>query len=116
MTTKSCNPPALPCGTGAGKCRGTWIDKVTYGPGDTEFTADDCYISSDTHDQITCFTTNVGGAGKSLKWQLTLDGLVSETASTNYGIPSITAISGAGATDAATDGGELVTITGTSPS
>lgn len=85
------------------------VDAVTYGRLGTEYTANDCEVVQD-HTRIRCRTTI--GTGTSLRWQVTVGGLGSVTPTTSYGAPEITGISGPGAVDALTEGGEEVTITG----
>ena len=100
------------CYTGA--CSGT--------AGSTTCTTDD-----DCPGALTCDVTGgteipcTGGAGKNMGWEVIIDTLISEAATTSYGVPTIGTLykgatgtnvpSGAGATQ--TDGGELIRIGGT---
>ena len=86
------------------------IDLVTYGLDDpTEFVATSCVVSS-PHTFLSCETGP--GAGAGLTWSVTVDGQVSGAATTNYARPEITALTGKGATGAATDGGDPIVIHG----
>ena len=89
------------------------ITSVTYGKDGTEYVVPttQCAITTD-HTFMTCKT--MPGAGKGMKWLLTIDGQMSITPSTWYGRPSITNIKvGGTASELSTLGNELVTITGT---
>ena len=86
------------------------IDAVTYGVDSKEFDATPQCTILEAHRRIECQTTE--GAGAALKWLVIIDGQESGAPTTNYKEPSITSISGAGATDASTNGGQEVFIHG----
>ena len=87
-----------------------YLQKVTYGQNGTDFTASGCSVTiADT--QVSC--TTAPGAGAGLRWLITVDGQVSTVPVTDYAPPLVTALSGPGSSNANTDGGETVVITGT---
>jgi hypothetical protein len=96
-------------GSGFGSTARQRIDSVTYGPSGVEYNAGNCEVVT-SHAMLLCW--NVAGAGKGHHWTVVIDGQVSERSRTNYGVPEIHSFTGAGATDANTDGGELVRIHG----
>jgi hypothetical protein len=87
------------------------ISTVTYGKTGTEYTVDvsTCKITTD-HFMVTCAT--VPGGGKGLKWFIDIDGQRSIAASTYYGLPDVTSISGPAAAVLSTLGGEKIVIAG----
>ncbi len=90
---------------------GTAVEKVTYGrsvAGD-EFVASNCTLTR-AHEEVTCYT--VAGAGAGLSWFVSIGGQRSVAPATAYGQPIIDDFSGSGASDASTDGGQDVVITG----
>jgi hypothetical protein len=89
---------------------GSPVDSVTYGEDGREFSAASCSIQT-PHTRLRCLTSV--GAGAGLRWLVTIDGQESSTPTTDYGVPVIASISGAGAADASTDGGDVVVLTGT---
>ena len=68
-----------------------------------------CTVIKD-HEEVECKT--VPGVGKDLRWVVTIRGQESEAATTNYAPPVILKITGPGAEDANTEGGQLVIIEG----
>jgi len=93
------------------------IDSVTYGPTGFEFTSCDAAGSGDClcrvvrdHNKINC--TLVEGVGTDLVFKVVIDGQMSEYASFDYEVPSISAITGQGARNADHAGDELVTLSG----
>jgi hypothetical protein len=97
------------------------VDSVTYGPcismvtaesglsycAQRMYTASDCTITS--HSAMRCKTTEGGGANQ--KWLIVIDSQVSSSATTSYGAPVISSITGPGVSSK-TLGGDLVTLTG----
>ena len=92
------------------------LEKVTYGSNGTEYvpcassTTCSCTIVTD-HTKINC--TTVRGSGATQKWIVTINGQQSTSPTTSYAAPTITKLSGAGAINGSTSGGQNVTITGT---
>jgi len=80
---------------------------VTYGLVDPDFNATDCFVSV-PHTQICCKTAV--GAGAGLVFNVVIDGQLNTAPTIDYGPPIIDSITGM--TDASTDGGDIVTITG----
>ena len=89
--------------------QGTLLQNVTYGKTGNEFVASGCTLTQ-PHVQITCLT--VVGAGSGLSWFVTINGQRSVAPSTNYGRPIIDSFSGPGSSNANTDGGDAVILTG----
>ena len=87
---------------------------MTYGPTGTEFVATGCFIpDAHKHKLIICNTTEA--AGRSHKWEVTIDGQLSEAPTTHYGAPEVHKVTGFDNSDAhsfSTYGGEVVEITG----
>ena len=98
----------------------TSIDKVEYFEDRVQadgkpvptprFQAQGCIIAAD-HVVVECKTAP--GAGKDLRWVVTIRGQESKAATTNYAPPTITSITGPGSKNAATEGGQEVVIAGT---
>lgn len=87
-----------------------WIDSVTYGEDGKEFkTSASCAVTV-AHREVQCLTTE--GAGRGLKWEIVVDRQVSVAPTTYYDVPTISAVTGPGAKDASTDGGDVVVIHG----
>lgn len=84
------------------------LDSVTYGPGGTEFEAEDCFVD-DAHFKISCKFAQ--GIGTSQTWMVIVDGLESDVSAktTSYATP----VSFVDELSGATKGGEWVTINGT---
>jgi hypothetical protein len=89
---------------------GSPLDSISYGVDGNDFLAANC-VTSVAHYELTCLT--VVGAGAQLKWLVQIDGQLNTDPSTDYSPPLITGISGPGAFNAHTDGGDNVIITGT---
>lgn len=89
---------------------GTVPDSATYGgPNATQFVASGCVVTTD-HVAITCATAP--GAGAALKWLVVVGGQYSVYPTTSYAVPLITGLSGPGARDASSEGGQVVNIAG----
>lgn len=73
------------------------------------FFAEDCVVTH-AHTEIECST--VEGAGNDLQWFLLIGNQISESPSTDYAPPKLTQIVGTGSKDAATEGGDTVTLVG----
>ena len=95
-------------GTQFGTVEHNAVTGVTYGPTGTEYTASLCNVTQ-SHSEITCLTNT--GVGGGLLWVVEVGHQASETPTTSYGRPTITQISGA--SQARTEGGEVVIINGT---
>jgi VCBS repeat-containing protein len=89
---------------------GSPLDSATYGQDGRDFSASSCSIVT-PHTRLRCLTSV--GAGAALRWIVTVDGQESSTPTTDYGVPVILSVSGPGAVDASTDGGDVVVLTGT---
>ena len=85
------------------------VDNVTYGVTGVEFEAVNCDVSLD-HTEISCLMDE--GAGADHFWVVTIDGQKSKSPTTYYAEPVILDITGDGAVDALTEGGEEVHIIG----
>ena len=83
------------------------LSRVTYGRTGGEFVASGCAMAV-PHSQLVCNTSV--GAGAGLTWVVTVDAQASVMPLTAYLAPVIDSFSGA--TNASTDGGELVVLTG----
>jgi len=88
---------------------GSPIDFVTYGLSGNDFNAASCVITV-AHTELECSTTS--GAGSDVTWLVSIDGQVSTVSSTDYAPPSVDDVTGPGAIDASTDGGDIVHIHG----
>ena len=99
-------------GTQFGTRQHNAITSVTYGPSTdaSKYTATNCEVLED-HTAIRCDT--VPGVGSQLRWKVTIGNLSSVTPTTNYAPPAITSVSGPGAANASTQGGETVVLRGT---
>jgi hypothetical protein len=86
----------------------TWLEKVTYGPKGTEFTARNCTVTR-AHSEITC--TTAPGTGRVLYWTVTIRGQSSSLSSTftSYAAPTITLVEDA---FGPTQGGKQIHIEG----
>lgn len=74
------------------------------------FEATECELVQ-AHTTVQCITME--GAGTNLKWFLLIGNQLSESPSTNYAPPTVTSVSGPGAADASTEGGDMVVLRGT---
>ena len=83
------------------------LSRVTYGRTGGEFVASGCVMAV-PHSQLVCNTTV--GAGAGLTWVVTVDSQASVMPLTAYQAPVIDSFSGA--TNASTDGGELIVLNG----
>jgi hypothetical protein len=85
-----------------------WLEKVTYGPKGTEFTARNCTVSR-SHTEITC--TTAPGTGRKLFWTVTIRGQASSLSSTftSYAVPTISIVQDA---FGPTQGGKQIHIAG----
>ena len=83
------------------------LSRVTYGRAGGEFVASGCSVTV-PHTQLVCNTSV--GAGAGLTWTVVVDGQASVTPVTAYLPPIVDSFSGA--TNASTDGGELIVLTG----
>ena len=78
-------------GRNFGRAEDMVIESVTYSrPNGTIFDVSSNCTVSQAHTRLTCHT--LPGAGGELRWSVIVDGQLSESPSTSYGIPSITAI------------------------
>ena len=84
------------------------VSSVTYGPGD-KYVAADCHVVI-SHQEIHCNT--VPGVGSQLRWSVSIGNLSSQTPTTGYAAPVIYNITGDGADDATTAGGQVVFVEG----
>jgi hypothetical protein len=89
---------------------GTVPDVVTYGPNGTQFIATGCLVTT-AHVALEC--SSAPGAGAGLHWRIVIGGQESVAATTAYAPPVISGLSGLGALDASTSGGQSVVISGT---
>eukprot|EP00505_MAST-04D_sp_SCG-Rhode-Island_P001045 Stramenopile-MAST_4_protein_1045 len=80
-----------------------------YGTASVTYEAISCYVSI-AHTQVRC--TMAPGAGRKHSWTLFVGAQRSRSPTSSYGIPEILGISGAGAFDAHTDGGQVVQLMG----
>lgn len=80
-----------------------------FGPRGYVYHAAGCTVSV-PHEELTC--TTAPGAGRALNWVVVVDEQVSVTPTYNYYPPEITGLSGPGAVNGSTFGGEEVVITG----
>jgi hypothetical protein len=85
-----------------------FLGTVTYGPSGYEYTASNCTVTT-PHTAITCYY--VPGTGRKLYWIVNVGGQQSliSPAATSYAGPNITSIEPPGGL---TDGGGIVTVTG----
>jgi hypothetical protein len=85
-----------------------WLEKVTYGPKGTEFTARNCTVTR-SHTEITC--TTAPGTGRKLFWTVTIRGQASSLSSTftSYAAPTISIVQDA---FGPTQGGKQIHIAG----
>jgi hypothetical protein len=85
-----------------------WLEKVTYGPKGTEFTARNCTVTR-SHTEITC--TTAPGTGRKLFWTVTIRGQASSLSSTftSYAVPTISIVQDA---FGPTQGGKQIHIAG----
>jgi hypothetical protein len=85
-----------------------WLEKVTYGPKGTEFTARNCTVTR-SHTEIAC--TTAPGTGRKLFWTVTIRGQASSLSSTftSYAAPTISIVQDA---FGPTQGGKQIHIAG----
>ena len=86
---------------------GTPITQVSYGVTGYDFNATQCSVTV-PHTQLTCNT--VVGAGAGLTYKVIIDGQLNTVPTADYAPPAISGV--AGMTDASTDGGDVVVISG----
>lgn len=85
----------------------TPITQVSYGVTGYDFNATQCSVTV-PHTQLTCNT--VVGAGAGLTYKVIIDGQLNTVPTADYAPPAISGV--AGMTDASTDGGDVVVISG----
>jgi hypothetical protein len=87
-----------------------YLDSVTYGAAGNEYDVTSSCEITVNHTEISCITKP--GVGRALKWLITVAGQVNELSGiiTSYACPQIRTLSPA---EGPTEGGTLVTITGT---
>ncbi|MDO8933370.1 MAG: cadherin domain-containing protein, partial [Rhodocyclaceae bacterium] len=88
---------------------GTVVEYAMYGVEGGDFNATACTVLI-AHTRISCLTAV--GAGAGLSWILGIDGQRSVSPTTAYAPPIILGFSGAGSSDASTEGGQTVVISG----
>ncbi len=102
------NQTVVILGTQFGTVAHNAITYVKYGP-DNKYTAQNCRVTVD-HVRMECEV--VAGAGSQLRWSVSVGNQSSETPTTSYRPPVVYNITGPGAADANTEGGDTVYIAG----
>ena len=96
-------------GTQFGTVEDNAVSLVTYGTGN-KYVAHDCHVVV-SHQIIECRTS--AGVGAQLRWSVSVGNLSSETPTTSYEPPAIVSIYGPAASEALTEGGQVVYVNGT---